>query len=320
MSDALKFAFEILVVGALALPWLIVLKHMFPQGPHAGITFDLSAAPKSTQGALAAAVLIAFGYLLGSAISRIAMDVFDDEVFGMLPNETMIRQAVYTQEYCTEHLIRNMTLPFKPTEAQEHSFGLCPGSVPNDTPQKFESRVTDLFRLQESALLMQGEDKVERLKQYFDQINVLRGATLNGFILFWLCAFGICATWRKRWSSRPLLQVLTFVPPAIVAGYGIYSLVVNHVLHSMQSIYGDPPLAETVLLLLGGCGLLIVARSHEAPTSYARIAVLAVVMTVVSFGAWWWTEVMYDIQVIHSHPQATASPASSAGSAKNPDD
>ena len=313
MSDALKFAFEILVVGVLALPWIVVLVKMFPQDDPTGLSFDLSMVPKSVQGAVAAALVIACGYLLGSAISRISTDVFDDEVFGVLPSETMIRQAVYTQEYCTEHVIRNMTLPFKPTEAQMHSFGLCPASVPNDTPARFEARVTDLFRLQESALLMQGEDKIDRLKQYFDQINVLRGAAFNGFILVALCIFGACGTARSRWRGRPFLQTLTFLPAGLVAAYGLYSLVTNHILHPPQSIYGNPPLAETVLLLLGGGGLYIVARSKEAALPYGRVAALAAILTVVSFGAWWWTEVIYDIQVIHSHPAAAIGPASATG-------
>ncbi|HUN85810.1 MAG TPA: hypothetical protein VMU48_15640 [Terracidiphilus sp.] len=315
MSDALKFAFEILVVGALALPWIVVLQRMFPETSRAGLDFDLSFVPKSVQGAVAAAAVIAFGYLLGSVISRISRDIFNDELFGNLPTENMIRLAVYNNEYCTEHLIRNMTLPFKPTEAQLHSFGLCPGSVPNDTPERFEARVTDLFRLQESALLLQGEDKVDRLKQYFDQINVLRGATLNSIILFMLCLFGGCGTLRFRWSERPVLKALTYLPAGAVVVFGVYSLIEHHIIHPEMSVYGDPPLAETVLILLGLGGLFVVAKSKEA-VSYFRIGVVALVLTAVCYEAWWWTEVMYDIQVIHSHPEATQRPAPS--SADNP--
>lgn len=316
MSDTLKFAFEILVVGVLALPWLVVLLRMFPEISGIGANFDLSIVPKSAQGAVVAAAVIAFGYLLGSAVSRISRDIFNDELFGNLPTESMIRVAVYKNEYCTEHLIRNMTLPFKPTEAQLHSFGLCPGSVPNDTEERFRARVTDLFRLQESALLLQGEDKVERLKQYFDQINILQGATLNGVILFALCVFGGCGTLRFRWSERPFLKALTYLPAGVLVAFGVYSLIEHHIIHPDMSIYGDPPLAETVFILLGLGGLFVVARSKEA-ASYFRIAALAAVLTVVCFEAWWWTEVMYDIQVIHSHPEATQGPAGT-GSAEHP--
>ncbi|MGA2808593.1 MAG: hypothetical protein ABSE87_10690 [Terracidiphilus sp.] len=310
MSDALKFAFEILVVGALALPWLTVLNRMFPTRPGSGLHFDLSAVPKPAQTAVSAAVVLAFGYLLGSVVSRISRDIFNDELFGNLPTEDRIREAVYKNEYCTEHLVRNLSLPFKPDPALAHKFGFCPGTVQMDTPERFEERVTDLFRLQESALLLQGQDKVDRLKQYFDQINILRGAALNGLILFALCAFGSLGTLRARWIAHPILKALTFVPAAAVAAYGLYSLILNHYVHPSRSIYADPPLAETVLLLLGMGGLVVVSKAKEA-AAYFRTCVVAGILTVVSFGAWWWTEVMYDIQVIHSQPRlAGEAPAS----------
>ncbi|MFZ0746866.1 MAG: hypothetical protein WAM85_20850 [Terracidiphilus sp.] len=303
MSEALKFAFEILVVGALALPWLMVLHRMFPGDPASGIHFDMSFVPKSAQTAVIAAVVIAFGYLLGSVISRISRDIFNDELFGKLPTENRIRETVYRQEYCTEHVMLNLTLPFKPNPAFLHTFGFCPGTIPSDTPARFQARVLDLFRLQEGALLLQGQDKVERLKQYFDQINILRGAALNGLILFTLCLFGSCGTLRARWAHRPVMKALTFLPAGAIAAYGLYSLIVNHVMDSSGSIYSDPPLAETVLLLLGAGGMLVVSKAKEA-ASYFRTCVVAAILTIMSFGAWWWTEIMYDIQIIHSHPGA----------------
>ena len=302
MSDALKFAFEILVVGAMALRWLAVLNRMFPTRAGSGLHFDLSAVPGPAQTAVTVAVVVAFGYLLGSAVSRISRDIFNDELFGNLPTEDRIREAVYEEEYCTEHLMRNLSLPFKPDPGLAHKFGFCPGTVQMDTPERFEERVTDLFRLQESALLLQGQDRVDRLRQFYDQINILRGAALNGLILFALCAFGSCGTLRARWSAHPVLKGLTFLPAGLVAAYGLYSLIVNHFIHPSRSIYADPPLAEAVLLLLGVGGLFVVSKAKEA-AAYFRTCVVAAILTVVSFGAWWWTEVMYDIQVIHSHPR-----------------
>jgi len=310
MSDALKFAFEILVVGALALPWLTVLNRMFPTRAGSCLHFDLSAVPGPAQTAVTVAVVVAFGYLLGSVVSRISRDVFNDELFGSLPTEDRIREAVYEDEYCTEHLVRNLSLPFKPDPGLAHKFGFCPGTVQMDTPERFEERVTDLFRLQESALLLQGQDKVDRLRQFYDQINILRGAALNGLILFALCAFGSLGTLRARWGERRALKALTFAPAGLVAAYGLYSLILNHYIHPSRSIYADPPLAETVLLLLGVGGLVVVSKAKEA-AAYFRTCVVAAILTVVSFGAWWWTEVMYDIQVIHSQPRlAGQAPAS----------
>jgi hypothetical protein len=50
MLDALKFAFEILVVGALALPWLAILSRMFASGPGSSLPSYLSVFTKARQG------------------------------------------------------------------------------------------------------------------------------------------------------------------------------------------------------------------------------------------------------------------------------
>jgi hypothetical protein len=304
MADALKFAFEILIVGALALPWLAVLNRMFPSGSGAGLQSYLSVVPEQVRTGVAVAVVIAFGYLLGSVVSRISRDIFNDELLGNLPTEDRIREAIYNEEYCNEHLMRNLSLPFKPDPGLTQTLGFCPGTVPSDSPERFEERVADLFRLQEGSLLLQGQDKVDRLKQYFDQINVLRGASFNGMILFALCAFGSCGTLRSRWAHHRILRSIPFLLPVFVAVYGAYSVLMNHWIRPTESIYRDPPLAEFVLILLGIGGLFVVSKAKEA-AFYFRTCVVAAVISVVCFGAWWWTEVMYDLQVIHSQPRLT---------------
>jgi len=57
-------------------------------------------------------------------------------------------------------------------------------------------------------------------------------------------------------------------------------------------------------ILLGIGGLFVVSKAKEA-AFYFRTCVVAAVISVVCFGAWWWTEVMYDLQVIHSQPRLT---------------
>ena len=56
--------------------------------------------------------------------------------------------------------------------------------------------VAELFRLQEGKLLLVSEEKLGRLHELHDQIEILRGATLNGAILFTLSWFGLCALYR----------------------------------------------------------------------------------------------------------------------------
>jgi hypothetical protein len=49
-------------------------------------------------------------------------------------------------------------------------------------------------------------------------------------------------------------------------------------------------------------GLFASAKAVTA-LSYWRMCLVAAIITAVSFGGWWWTEVMYDLDVIHAQPQ-----------------
>jgi hypothetical protein len=310
MIDALKFAFEILIVGALALPWLAILMRIFPARADFSAYFYLSIVPKQAQNAVAVAVVIAFGYVIGSAVSRVSRNFFNDELWIDIPTEDRIRDAVYTDEYCREHLLRDLSLPSLPQPSFPSGDAPHPKWFCSER-ETFRRRVQELFGLQEGALLLTGQDKVDRLRQYYDQITVLRGAAFNGFILFVVSAFGLCGNFRARWSGRPFLGSLAFLPAVVVLFYGGYSLWL-HFGDTAHSSYSHPPFAEFVLLSLGVIGLFAIAKAETA-TLYLRTCVLAAALAIGSFGGWWWTEIMYDLQVIHSRPggyiEATAPPA-----------
>jgi hypothetical protein len=295
MIDALKFAFEILIVGVLALPWLAILLKMFPGDESSSLPYYLSIVPKQAQDAVAVAAVIAFGYVMGSAESRVSRNFFNDELWRVVPTENQIRDTVYNDEYCTEDLLSQLNLPFK---GHPHLPG---GFCTHDNAGVFDGRVEEMFRLQEGALLLTGQDKVERLRQYYDQITVLRGAAFNGFVLFMVCAFGSCANVRARLVARPILRSLTFLPAVLVLWYGSWSLW-KHLTDKTTSPYSDPPFAEFVLLLLGVIGVFVVLKAEKA-TSYYRTCVVAAFLTIGAFGGWWWTEIMYNLQVIHSQPE-----------------
>jgi hypothetical protein len=111
--------------------------------------------------------------------------------------------------------------------------------------------VDDSFRLQESEVLWKGPDKVGRIKEYFDEINVLRGAALNGMNLLALCIFGLSGTLDARLAKRPPLRFLKFLLPVALVAADLYSCVEHHIELRSRSIYIDPPLAEGVLILPG---------------------------------------------------------------------
>ena len=309
MLDALKFAFEILIVGALAMPWIAVLSRMFPGREYSEFKFDLGFIPSGARTGVEVAVVVAFGYLLGSAASRFSRDFFNDEMWQPLPTEDLIRDNVYFVEYCSLQFF-----PYKywsepghlkpmPDFCPEEDKNLTFNELSDDKHKGFDELVQEVFRLQDSVLLLKGVDKVDRLKQYFDQINILRGAAFNAVILFCLALFGGVGQLKKRWAinlpSRPL-----FFLPALFTIIGALISLRNHWYVNPNSHYSDPPLAEIVMILLGVIGLLVAWKPEGSKPGkempYFRICCIALVWLVVSFGGWWWTEVMYDHQVIHS--------------------
>jgi hypothetical protein len=318
MLDALKFAFEILIVGALALPWLAVLHRMFAPKTPSGVYSFFSVIPESAREAVTIAVVVAFFYVIGSAVSRFSRDFFNDELWKPLPIEDVIRDSVYHAEFCSEHafIYQYWSEPihlapppnFCPSPSPTgKSTDLKPGGattfgrLTKDQRRAFDENVQEVFRLQESELLLQGVDKVDRLKQYYDQVTVLRGAAFNGFILFCLSLFGTLGTMRARWSSHRFLKLLPLLPAGTVVVLAVLQAT-EHWRSALESAYSDPPLAELVFLLLGVAGLFATFEAEAVPT-YLHICVIAAVVTVISYGGWWWTEVMYDLQVIHSLPE-----------------
>jgi hypothetical protein len=154
--------------------------------PAADLQFFLSVVPKHTQDAVAAALIIAIGYLLGSAVCRVSRNFFDDEFLWLhLPTENQIRGSVYRNAYCTEKLLKNLNLPVKELnlqvlgQLQGGDRSLLCSEAKKGMEKSFNEDVQKMFRLQEGVLLLYGQDKVDRLKQYYDQITVLRGAALK---------------------------------------------------------------------------------------------------------------------------------------------
>ena len=241
MLDALKFAFEILIVGALALPWLAILSQMFEAvGPSSTLPVFLNFVPDAARTTVTVALVIAFGYVTGSVVARTSRDFLNDESLRPLPTEDLIRVAVYQGEYCGKDQMNvnenapsigeptafsddsdlfedsvDHALPRNPSAAikTQHSLhekyrnAFCPTEAtaklqlsPEEIAEKLEQHITNMFRLQEGEMLLLGEDKVGRLKQYYDQITVLgtarRAMTADAF-------------------TKPPLTTIPFLPVAL---------------------------------------------------------------------------------------------------------
>ena len=258
--DALKFAFNTLVIGALALPWLAVLMRMYflqaEDRKADGHLALVSLLPEHARDAVLSVVILALGYFLGAAISRVSDDFFGDNDLWSFPTEPSIRKDVYFHEYCEGHSVTEaQTLPaqyanLKATFCRSDLEKLAAWqAVSTDVLMQF-------FRLEEGKLLLQGDEKTTRLRELHDQIVILRGATLNGMLLSTLCLFGYFIsfesgprTWRSLLTTRSAAVALT--------AYGVcrFALHLYELRHDPDS-YRDPPLAEGVMILVGIAGAL----------------------------------------------------------------
>jgi hypothetical protein len=340
---AFGIAFDIIVVGALALPSVLLVIHLFFSDHESTLEKLLNWANGLNQPALIGALLFAMAYPMGSAVSRIAQDFFDDadlhlhinafgyEYWFRLPiaTETNIRTDVYCE---TEEQIQKL-LPVAPSADKTPQstqsapqYSPCPdtgGSLGPKTNEVWQKRqgtedlATRVFRFQEAALLLLGTDDNERLRQFHDQIVVLRGAAFNGMVAFFLC---FC-WWCVRFNSR-----LRWTAPVALSLLGITALY-NHLIERQPS---DPPYMEFTLLVLAASGWYVLwprapkaaAVPGEAPTQNGHGTIrlpylfLAAFLTASSFLGWWSTQVLYDQQVFYSYQALIHNPKPAAPATK----
>jgi hypothetical protein len=324
---AFGIAFDIIVVGALALPSVLLIIHLFFSDHESSLKMLVGWVNGLNQPTLVGALLFAMAYPMGSAVSRIAQDFFDDadlhvhinlfgyERWARLPvaTETNIRTDVYCE--AREQILKlppsapstGKTPQFTQSTSQDSACLDNGGPLAPKTndrwkaKQDLEELATRVFRVQEAALLLQGTDSNERLRQFHDQIVVLRGAAFNGMIAFFLCFFW----WSVRFKSW-----LRWTAPVACSLLGINALY-NHLIERPAS---DPPYMEFTLLVLAAAGWHVlwprapkVAVSGEAQPQDGRGRIriayvfLVTFLAASSFLGWWSTQVLYDQQVFYSY-------------------
>ena len=351
---AFSIAFDILVVGALAIPWALLVVHLFFSGNENTLETLLPKLRDQLTPALGGILLFAIAFPLGSVVSRIAQDFFDDDdlhihafhyLFRVGVTESSIRTDVFCKtfkpEAGTEQGDSNLTNSNLPKAAGTATKDAVVKKVedfrsndPNciytgrwvirtvdpETRREItaveigqqQDRALDVFKIHEAAVLLKGTDATERLRQFHDQIMVLRGASFSGIITFSLCLFW----WASRFQSVLRWSVLLlYLFPGTVA-------TVNHVNDHIH----DPPYMEFTFFVLAATGARLLWRRRNQsvpegqsvqkdqeqsanPVAEIRIGylVLAFFLTASSFLGWWATQVLYDQQVIYSYKALTAS-------------
>ena len=146
-----NIAFDTIIVGALALPWVLLLIHLFFPRNESRISSLLDWVNKQNQPAVAGVLLFAMAYPLGSVVSRIAQDCFDDddlyvEAFGQLfrVGVTTTGTSILTRVYCQEKRqgLISQTLIDSLTQPDQ--------SGPNDPACRYrESWIIDVYKRQD---------------------------------------------------------------------------------------------------------------------------------------------------------------------------
>jgi len=334
--DALRIAFDTIIVGALALPWVLLVTDLFfLENPEDDNLFKKAwiwaTKKKEVPSAVAGVTLFAVTYFLGSAITRTAQDFFNDDdlvslvrLDGRWPTEDIIRTAEYCGQApeirstfkeispwhsckCPKAATENLTW-----RSCNYWLGRWCGKYPEDLVRETQQ----VFRLQESALLLNGEDKTARLRQLHDQTEVLRGAAFDGILALVFCSFCWCARVmrqekerekkerqgnekqegqarqgkRVRWRLGLWLVPFLFLVPALYSLKG----------HFQASGIDEAPFMEVTFILLGAAALRG-PHNGESRRWYEHGLFLVLLLFLgVACLAWWRTEALYSRQVIDS--------------------
>jgi hypothetical protein len=360
---ALSIAFDIIIVGALALPWVLLAIDLFFSTNVSRVRSLLHWVVQQKQPAVAGVLLFAMTYALGSVVSRIAQDFFDDDdlhihAFHRLFRVGVTESSIRTNVFCNAFKDPESPKPSEPSvekgELRKTNSGLndptaekhktfqennpkCeytgrwiirtrhlqtddPIIVDKINPQRItaewinqqEDLAERIFLYHEAAVLHLGTDANERLRQYHDQIMVLRGAAFNGIIIFTLCLF-----WWSAQSLPGLGWAASFF-------YGLLGLIaVSH--HFAVTPISSPPYMEFTLFTLMAAGWYVLMtrskgkrgsdkrgpRNRQKPFPFGYL-VLAAFITIAASLGWWATQVLYDQQIIYSYQALSDTPAKPA--------
>jgi hypothetical protein len=96
--DALKIAFETMIVGALAPPWLVLAMRFFFPDANTWLQHLPAFSGDQVRLTIVAVLVAASACCLGAAVARLGQDFFDDDDLPLSVTESSIRVSVYCDE------------------------------------------------------------------------------------------------------------------------------------------------------------------------------------------------------------------------------
>lgn len=223
--DDLKLAFETIIVGLLALPWILILLDLLLQP----VGRDLLTEVRNvvTQGdsgntmlaTLAGALLLAICYVLGSILAEPADAAFEQPILLLSSDDAIIRDT-YLDSYSLDarsgkiHL-ESAQFPLYLSEEVE----TIKASLQSD--EAGEDNVTDavkaLFKYQRFYNFTHSEKGYDHLREIYSQIVVLRGVALNALLTF---AALLCTLVSSVFTDRDRTKMyLLGMSMALVVGF-----------------------------------------------------------------------------------------------------
>ena len=345
---SLTIAFDIIIVGALALPWVVLAIHLFYFEGENRVGSFLGWLKKQEQPAAVGILLFAMAYTLGSPVTRVAQDIFNDDdlylqIDGQLIRWALTEDRILASVYCDSndnHLLPanagtpaiaakiSTFLAQSPTGGCDRNLKFPESHRYNKADENLIATARDIFGLQENALMDKGGDYTVRLRQLHDQVMVLRGAAFNGVVGLSLCLFAWGAALRREKAGSWLRLVVVLVPTLYLA-----AALIAAIHHFWGHTPSEPPLMEFTLGLLGWVGGWLVwrrpstqtpddarakelASAREAGTrcrwqkeQWAALVLLSAILTGAATLGWWSTELLYGEQVIYSYDSQAMSAA-----------
>ena len=278
--EALNLALDITLVGALALPWVMLVFHLFFTDGEGSIPVLLRWIRKLNQPAAVAVVLFASAYFLGSVVSRMGQDFFNDEdlhltednvgwktdnhhlVLRIGPTENRIIASVYCDHpellpgQTPDPILTGQILAF------EAHLDMCGqvlrsfsylGQNRAEEDQNLTDSANNVFHLEESTILNKADDSSSRLQQLHYQVIVLRGAAFNGVVAFALCLFSVGGRIRCQKKDSWWRWGAAVFPCFSIALTLVATL---HHYFGARPTY-DPPYMEFTLAVASVCGVVL---------------------------------------------------------------